>query len=152
MTMDMTEPPVWPDQDAVVLAGVAGGARRLDGLVASIDACDHDVPPYERVGPALGRLVGAGLIEPWEAGFTLTPFGRDLVRRARGRSIERVGEIEQLMQAVPVGPEVAVLTATDWVEAVATYQARFRPGLPGPTARAWHRVVATYRAWSRRRR
>lgn len=60
----------WTGDDAVVLTAVViGGSESLDGLLANIDVCNHDVPPFEVVGPSLSRLVGAGVIEARGTGF-----------------------------------------------------------------------------------
>ena len=86
LTMD------WTGHDAVALTAIAiGGGPSLDALIASIDVCNHDVPPFEVVGPSLGRLAGAGLIEQNGSGFRLTRLGGEVVKATTAATIERVG-------------------------------------------------------------
>lgn len=115
----------WDSYDAVVLTAIAiGGGRSLDSLVASIDVCAHDVPPFEVVAPALGRLAGSGLIEPRKAGFRLTRTGRNVVRGTRAATIARVGRVKEKLSSAVLGEELAVLARPDWDQAVARYLKR----------------------------
>jgi hypothetical protein len=112
----------WTSYDAVVLTAVAlGGGGSLDRLLSTIDVCNHDVPPFEVVGPALARLVGAGLLERRKSGFRLTRSGRKLVRATQAGSIERVSEVRAHLATVPVSAEIAVLDRHDWDATVLRY-------------------------------
>jgi hypothetical protein len=112
----------WTGDDAVVLTAIAiGGGRSLDRLLANIDVCNHDVPPFEVVGPALGRLSGAGVIEPRGSGFRLTRFGRTVVKGTRAATIARVGKIDARLASVPTGGQEAVLEREEWDDAVERY-------------------------------
>lgn len=114
----------WPGYDAVVLTAVAiGGGRSLDGLVAAIDVCNHDVPPFEVVGPALGRLAGAGMIEQRRSKFRLTRYGRSIVRGTRAATIARVSEVRLQLASVKLGDQPTVVKREDWDAAVARYLA-----------------------------
>jgi hypothetical protein len=115
----------WSGYDAVVLTAITiGGSRSLGRLVANIDVCNHDVPPAEVVGPALGRLVGAGLIEPKRSGFGLTRAGRKVVRGTRAATIVRVVKVKAHLALVPTGDQPKVLETSDWQQAVDSYLTR----------------------------
>ena len=102
----------WTGHDAVALTAIAiGGGHSLDALIASIDVCNHDVPPFEVVGPSLGRLAGAGLIEQNGSGFRLTRLGGEVVKATTAATIERVGKVETRLASVALGTQEAVLTA-----------------------------------------
>ena len=115
----------WTNDDAVVLTAITiGGSGSLDRLLSNIDVCNHDVPPFEVVGPALARLVGAGLIERKRTGFRLTRSGRKVVRWTRAASIARVSKIRAQLATVPVSAEIAVLDRHDWDAALIRYSIR----------------------------
>jgi hypothetical protein len=115
----------WTADDAVVLTAIAlGGSGSLDRLLSNIDACNHDVPPFEVVGPALARLVGAGLIDRKKSGFRLTRGGRKVVRGTRAATIARVSKIREQLATVPVSAEIAVLDRHDWDATLTRYSDR----------------------------
>ena len=116
---------VWSGYDAVALTAVImGGGRTLDGLLTNIDVCNHDVPPFEVIGPSLGRLAGAGVIKRTEAGFRLTRLGRKVVRGTRAAAVARVAKVKVNLATVPLGVELTVLDHSEWEETIARYLGR----------------------------
>lgn len=112
----------WESYDAVILAAfLPHGGRSLDALVRQIDVTNHDVPAHEVVGPGLGRLVAAGLLQPRTEGFELTGAGRELVEDVSGGLVARIGVVRARLVTVPVAGQADVLTEEDWRASVQRY-------------------------------
>lgn len=115
----------WGSYDPAVLAAIdLGHVTSLDRLVANIDVSNHDVPSHSVLAPAVGRLVGAQLVEAHGHGYRVTPAGRALLKGVRDGTISRVGEVRDRLRQIPPGRQAQVLAEDDWAAAVDRYVAR----------------------------
>lgn len=112
----------WTSYDAVVLTAIAWGAGDLDGLVATIDYINHDVPPAEVIADSLSRLAGSQLVRI-EAGprFDLTDRGDAVVHRRPGGPIGQVVDVDSRLRDVPPRGGEWELPDGSWDEAVDAY-------------------------------
>jgi len=92
---------MWTLSDVLILRCVGGHDRAtgspLRGVIATADYLDHAVPLEEEFTGAVGRLLGAGLLECDVAAdrYWLTAAGRLLAER-RGRSAVKPADLERL--------------------------------------------------------
>jgi hypothetical protein len=113
----------WTSHDAVLLSALANSGRRdLHSVIATWDAVNHDVPPFDIFASAASRLCAAGLITV-ERGATLrlTSKGRRLVRRRRGALTEQAGYLRDMLAAIPVESGPAVVDASAYDAALHAY-------------------------------
>lgn len=60
----------WDSSDAIVLTAIANSGRSdLRSVIATADACNHDVMPEDCFASAVGRLVGSGLVGEGPNGY-----------------------------------------------------------------------------------
>lgn len=115
----------WGSYDPVVLSAIdLGHVTNLDRLVANIDVTNHDIPAHVVVGPSVGRLVGAQLVEAHGDGYRLAPRGRAVLKGVRGGTISRVGEVRERLLELSPGIQMDALAEKDWDAAVDRYVAR----------------------------
>jgi hypothetical protein len=72
--------------DAVILMATTLSSKRrpaqLVEIVAAADMIQGSIPYVEKLGEAMQRLGTAGLISATEDGFTLTPIGLEMMKKA----------------------------------------------------------------------
>lgn len=87
------------DVDAVILMATTLSSKRrpaqLVEIVAAADLIQGFVPFAEKLGGAIERLSGLGLIAATEDGFTLTPIAKEIMSRQ-----PKKGSQEELIEAV----------------------------------------------------
>lgn len=125
------------DVDVIILMATTLASKRrpadLAEIVAAADLLQGSIPFIEKLGEAIQRLSGAGLIAATEEGFTLTSLGRDLMARQ-----PRKAATEELIAAVrgelaahaPTQQSAAIdLTQEQLAKAIQTHKAaRKTPG------------------------
>ena len=98
-------------------------------VLAAIDlghvTSNHDVPLHSVVAPAVGRLVGAQLVEAHGDGYRVTPVGRSV--------LEGVGHV---LPRREYRRQMDVLGEKDWDAAVDRYVSRHR-SRPKKGPRSW---------------
>ena len=80
-----TSPTGWLWSDAWILASLPDdSSATLSDLIASADCCNHAIPTRDELAGALGRLVGAGLVDVSDNGFRVTNRGVAVKKHWKG--------------------------------------------------------------------
>jgi hypothetical protein len=121
----VSTPSSWTPTDALVAAAIswsADGAIDLGGLIATVDWLDHAVPLHAELTTAVGRLMGAGLLEIAGPTLRLTPAGRTVTDVPTKIQQRRLDTILVRLHDRPVPDRVWDLSVADYAAAVAEYE------------------------------
>ena len=118
----------WAWSDAWVLAAItitgSEGAASLTDVVAAADAVNHAIVLDTELEQAVGRLLGAGLIEVPKRRFRLTDAGRAMAARCSGGMRQQVDHLLAMLRRLPLTPVPWHLEPDELETAVAGWRRR----------------------------
>lgn len=102
----------WSAQDALVLLCVGMTNGRVDRVIASYDAHNHDVLPESILVDSLSALIKAGLVDVAGDRFELTPAGRRIFEARSDGMFEIARSVLPLLAHIPRARDGALVGST----------------------------------------